>query len=79
MTKPTKTIHISAKCSDLCNVQALDESGNLVCEWDGYVPDFMPDQHYGDYLMLDIDLATGQILNWTPPSDSVLKRDLKNM
>lgn len=28
----------------------------------------MPGQHYGDYVILDIDLDTGKILNWKPPT-----------
>ena len=35
---------------------------------DGYVPDFFPGDHGGDYMELDIELATGKILNWTPPT-----------
>ncbi len=60
--KPT-TITISAKCSDLFWAKLNDGR-----EYDGYVPDFFPDEHYGDYVMLDIDLATGRILNWKVPT-----------
>jgi len=28
------------------------------------VPGFMPGDHYGDYVMLEIDLATGRIVDW---------------
>lgn len=49
--------------------QVLDENGNaLGGQDDGYVPDFMPGQHYGDYVMLDIDLDTGQVTNWKTPT-----------
>ena len=41
MNKP-KTVHICAKCSDLCFSQVLDEGGAVIAEHDGYVPDFMP-------------------------------------
>lgn len=73
------TLRISAKCSDLCNVQAFDANDNQIAEGDGYVPNFMPDEHYGDYVMLDIDVATGRILNWIKPTDAQIKRDLKGM
>lgn len=63
-----KTISISAKCSDLCSATLLDKDGTVLHEADGYVPGFFPDQHYGDYVMLDIDLATGQITNWKAPN-----------
>lgn len=38
-----------------------------------YVPSFFPGDHYGDYLILDIDLSTGQIVNWKAPSSDELK------
>lgn len=31
---------------------------------EGNVPSFMPGKHYGDYVMLDIDVSTGRIVNW---------------
>lgn len=66
MPKPT-TITISAKCSDMFAAN-LDDGR----EYDGYVPDFMPGEHYGDYVQLDIELATGRILNWKAPTVSQL-------
>lgn len=63
-----KTISISAKCSDCCTVTLLDQDGTEIFENDGYVPSFMPGDHYGDYVMLDIDLDTGQIKNWKAPT-----------
>lgn len=79
MTRKIKTITISAKCSDLCHVQAYNEHGAEMATNGGYVPNFMPAEHYGDYVMLDIDVATGQILNWKKPTDSEIMRDIKNM
>lgn len=66
MAKP-KTITFSAKCSDMFSAR-LDDGR----EYDGYVPSFFPGQHYGDYVQLEIDLATGQILNWAAPSKKEL-------
>lgn len=63
-----KTITISAKCSDLFSA-SLDDGR----EYDGYVPDFFPGEHYGDYVELEIELATGKILNWKVPT----KKDLE--
>jgi hypothetical protein len=37
------------------------------------VPDFMPGEHYGDYVMLDVDIDTGKITNWKTPTDAQLK------
>ena len=74
---PQTVIRVCAKCSDLCNVQLLPGlNGEGVSEHDGYVPSWLPNsevEHYGDYVELDIDLATGQILNWKRPTMGQLK------
>lgn len=67
MPKPT-TISISAKCSDLFSASLNDGR-----TYDGYVPEFMPGQHYGDYVELEIELATGKILNWKAPTAKQLE------
>ena len=74
----TKTIHISAKCSDLFSA-FLREDNKIIGEYDGYVPEFFPGEHYGDYVILEIDIKTGQILNWKQPTQKQLKEtfDLK--
>lgn len=68
MNKPVEvevsTITIQAKCSDACFTQIKNASGEIIYEEDGYVPSFMPGKHYGDYIILDIDIKTGRILNW---------------
>lgn len=66
------TIEISAKCSDLFGA-SLYKDGKLVGEYDGYVPDFFPGEHYGDYVILKIDVDTGKILNWKKPTAADLK------
>lgn len=65
-------ISISAKCSDLFSA-TLYKDNAFAGEYDGYVPKFFPGDHYGDYVQLDIDIETGQILNWKKPSASDLK------
>jgi hypothetical protein len=74
MSNPAKTILISAKCSDMFMASLLDAEGNELISNNGYVPDFFPGEHYGDYVMLNIDLATGQIMNWKTPSAAALKK-----
>ena len=67
------TIHINAKCSDLCFASLTDKDGNPVGkDHDGYVPQWMPGEHCGDYVELDIDIATGRITNWKKPTDGAL-------
>jgi len=69
-----KKIAICAKCSDLFAADLFDEDDNHILAYGGYVPDFMPGDHYGDYIELEIDLETGRILNWTTPSEEDLDK-----
>jgi hypothetical protein len=66
-TSEVKRIYINAKCSDLCYAELKNDEG-IVASRDGYVPGFMPGEHYGDYVELEIDLETGTILNWKKPT-----------
>ncbi len=63
-----RRLSICAKCSDAFSATLTDHYGNVVAEHNGYVPEFMPGDHFGDYVELDIDADTGQILNWTVPN-----------
>ena len=64
-----KTINIHCKVSDRFGYQLKDAEGAVVHDQgDGYVPDFMPGQHYGDYVILDIDIDTGMVTNWRTPT-----------
>ena len=57
-----KTLAIYCKVCDNFTAALKDQFGNEIHDQeDGYVPDFMPGQHYGDYLILDIDLDTGAV------------------
>ena len=63
---PLRVLRVCAKCVDMFNGILLVD-GKKVKSHDGYVPDFMPGEHYGDYVEMDIDLDTGEILNWIVP------------
>lgn len=63
-----KTLKIHMKVRDEFECQLLDQDGDSLKIYEGYVPGFMPDNHYGDYLILDIDIDTGQITNWQAPT-----------
>jgi hypothetical protein len=63
---------MSAKCADLFSAQLIND-GHFIGEYVGYVPDFFPTQHYGDYVAFDIDVETGKILNWKKPTAKDLK------
>ncbi len=79
MPRKVEIIEITAKCSDLCSAVATNKAGDTIQAGDGYVPDFMPGEHYGDYVILEIEVATGKILNWKTPSDAEILRDLEGM
>lgn len=74
-------LYITAKTSDNCYAILEDKDGNVLKEHDGYVPNFMPgqhvgeepDSHYGDFIILSIDIETGKILNWKKPTAAQLK------
>ncbi len=65
------------KCSDRFAAILTDGTGKVLKEHDNYVPEFMPGNHYGDYVELDIDIETGQILNWKKPSKKLLDQFIK--
>jgi len=71
--KKVTTIRMCAKTVDQCNIKYLDEDENFVGERDDYVPDYFPNEHYGDYVEFDIDVATGKILNWVVPTQAEIK------
>lgn len=73
-----KTISFSAKCSDMFGAAFLDKDRKEVAEYDGYVPGFFPGKHYGDYVQLDVDLATGQIINWKAPTLAQINETLRD-
>jgi len=60
-----KVLHVYCKVCDNFTAWIADQNDDEIHRQDdGYVPGFMPGDHYGDYLILDIDLDTGRILNW---------------
>tara|TARA_R110000868_G_scaffold203970_1_gene451987 strand:+ start:55 stop:294 length:240 start_codon:yes stop_codon:yes gene_type:complete len=75
MAKETRILRTCLKVVDRFTAQLLVD-GKVVAEHDNYVPDFMPEDHYGDYVELDIDIDTGQILNWKKPTKAELKAQL---
>ena len=64
-----KTLSIYMKVCDQFSGTIHDQDGKEIGgKEDCYVPDFMPGEHYGDYLILDIEIETGRITNWKPPT-----------
>lgn len=71
--KPTRVLKICAKTVDAFSA-TLEIDGKETKKYEGYVPKFFPEEHYGDYVELDIDIDTGQILNWKRPTLEDLKQ-----
>ena len=73
-----KTLKIFVKCSDRFGYSIEDQDGTeIFSQDDGYVPDFMPGQHYGDYIILDIDIDTGMVTNWKKPTAQQIEDAMK--
>lgn len=70
--KSTQIISICAKCSDLFSA-SLIKDGKIIGKYDGYVPALMPGDGCGDYVLLDINVDTGQIVNWKRPTKEQLR------
>ena len=65
-------LHI--KVCDRFEADLKNAQGENVGGYTGYVPDFFPGEHYGDYLILNIDLETGQIKNWQKPATADIEK-----
>jgi hypothetical protein len=72
--KEAKTLKLHLKPVDSFYASLVSADGEELKDYEGYVPDFMPGKHYGDYLYLDIDLETGQITNWVKPTAEQLEK-----
>ena len=72
-------LRISAKCVDLCFTEYTDSKGNETSS-DSYVPKGLtiggPDDD-GDYIDIEIDTKTGQILNWKQVSEANIIKAIK--
>lgn len=68
------TLKIHCKVCDTFECSLESATGTVLAEQEqDYVPDFMPGQHYGDYIILDIDIDTGSIVNWRVPKPEQLE------
>ena len=71
-----KSISFYAKCSDRFGC-SIKEDGEAVGRYEGYPPAFLGDPHR-DGINLEINIETGQILNWKKPSEEEISRLTKN-
>jgi hypothetical protein len=68
-----KTLNICAKCCDMCSASLHDQNGDQIGdEWDNYVPKGLGIGS-GDYIEFEVNLDTGQILNWEVPEKEAIE------
>ena len=74
-----KTLSLHLKVTDRFSAALnCDDNTEIHVQHEGYVPDFMPGKHYGDYVILDIDIDSGQITNWKTPSAEQIQEWIKS-
>lgn len=67
-TIKAETVTVHAKVCDSASYALCGPNGQVIAERnDDYVPSFFPGEHYGDYIILEINLETGEIVNWKKP------------
>jgi hypothetical protein len=66
-TVEAKFIEIHAKVCDSGTYTLVSADEKEIAERSDYVPRFFPEQHYGDYLILKVELETELIVNWKKP------------
>lgn len=69
-----ESVMVHVKVCDSGNYELLGPNGQKIATLEDYVPTFFPEDHYGDYLVLNINLETGQIINWKKPEPIVVAR-----
>ena len=67
-----ESLRINYKTSDCCLLQ-FETSEQKFFDYTGYVPDFFPGQHFGDYIEMEFD-ASGKVLGW-----EVNEKDILNL
>jgi len=60
-------LRVGVKCNDMCQAVLTGDDGGFLKDHAGYAPAIVPGGP-GDYVEFEIDLATGRLLNWKPPT-----------
>lgn len=66
-------LKISGKCSDLFSARLVKDN-QQIAEYTGYVLPAVGDG--GDYIEMDIDITTGQIVGWKPISEESMQKQM---
>lgn len=70
-------LKLCAKCSDMCSLEYTDSKGKVTTS-DSYVPEGIGiGDAWGDYVEMEIDMETGQIMNWKKKSDAAIIKAIK--
>lgn len=64
-----RSVSTNYKTSDQCMLK-FEKSNGEVLAYEGYVPDFFPGKHWGDYIMLDIS-SDGKVENLKPTDKEI--------
>lgn len=64
-----RALSISCKVRDECHLEFIQENGYIE-SYRGYVPDFFPDEHWGDYIILQIT-DKGKVKGWQPTDKQI--------
>ena len=70
------TLKIMAKCDDRCETVIWDDDGHEMKRVEGYVPRIVSPR--SDYVEIEIDLATGKLVGWQPPSIEQIEEFLQS-
>jgi hypothetical protein len=73
-----KELQIYTKVCDEFTASLVDQDGKEIVDYEGYVPNIMPGEHYGDYIILNIDLESEIITNWKKPSVEDIEEFIKS-
>lgn len=73
-TVNAEIIGVFCKVCDSGNYVLKGAADHVIAERDDYVPSFFPGDHHGDYIDFQINLETGQILNWKKPEPIEVSR-----
>lgn len=66
------SVSINYKTNDMCLLKFAQNNTNELLSYRGYVPSFMPNKHYGDYIILDIS-AKGVVRKMIITDDDIDK------
>ena len=64
-----KAIQTNYKTSDQCHLK-FETAQKEIQQYEGYVPDFFPGKHYGDYITLHIS-KQGKVKKFAPSDEAI--------